>query len=174
VELQAKAAAKYDTSDEYEAAHWIEEITGTRVVGNFFGALRSGKVLCEVVNKIRPGVVTKVNLPGAPFKERENICNFLKACRSLGVKEYALFSTDDLYEEHNMLSVVRCVLALGGAVQRTVPEFAGPHLGIADTSNYKKDLKRELLPATQTGGLHGAMERSHIDVVSGQIVRGGC
>jgi len=110
-----------------------------------------------------------------PFRERENISNFLKACRNLGVQEYALFSTDDLYDENNPLSVVRCLHALGGAIQRTVPEFPGPHLGVADTSKAKRDQKREPKPVTQTGGLQGALERLHVDCTSHHlIVRGGC
>jgi len=173
-ELKAKAAAKYDAQAEEDAARWVQAITGEEVVGDFFDALRSGQVLCQLVNSIRAGSVAKINSAGMPFKERENISNFLRVCRSLGVQEYALFSTDDLYEEKNLQSVVNCVHALGGAVQRSVPEFRGPHFGVADTSNAKRDSRRELGPASQTGGFHGPMERSHLDVVSNQIVRGGC
>merc|ERR1719215_2531591 len=173
-ELQAKAAAKYDANAEEEAAHWIQAITGTEVVGDFFGALCTGEVLCHLMNAIRPGTVPKVNEAGMPFRERENISQFLRACRQLGVQEYALFSTDDLYDKKNMMSVIRCVHALGGAVQRSVPEFQGPRLGVADTSHAKRDSRREMAPVTQTGGLHTSMERSHLDLISGQVVRGGC
>merc|ERR1712217_783208 len=119
------------------------------------------------------GTIAKINESGRPFKERENISNFLKACRDLGVQEYAVFSTDDLYEEKNMWSVIRCIHALGGCLRRSVPEFTGPHLGVADTSRAKRDHKRDLSQATQTGGLHAAMERSHVDITSTAIVRGG-
>jgi hypothetical protein len=172
-ELQAKAAAKYDANMEEEAAQWIQAITGTTVVGDFFGALCTGEVLCHLVNTIRPGTVPKVNEAGKPFKERENISNFLMACRALGVQEYAVFSTDDLYEKKDLNSVVRCVHALGGALRRSVPEFTGPHFGVADTSKTKRDQKREFGQVTQTGGLCMAMERPHIDMTSNQIVRGG-
>lgn len=174
VELKAKAAAKYDAAAEEEAAQWIQAITGVKVVGDFFGALCTGEVLCQLLNAIRPGTIQKVNDAGMPFKERENISHFLKACRMLGVQEYALFSTDDLYEKNDLQSVVRCIHALGGALRRSVPEFQGPQLGVADTSKAKRDQKREFGPVTQTGGLYGAMERCHIDVTSNQIVRGGC
>ena len=33
-----------------------------------------------------------------PFKQMENISNFLKACRTLGVAEHDLFETVDLCE----------------------------------------------------------------------------
>jgi hypothetical protein len=173
-ELKAKAAAKYDPVAEEEAAKWVQAVTGEDVVSDFFDALRTGQVLCQLVNCISPGVVPKINAAGMPFKERENISNFLRACRALGVQEYALFSTDDLYDQKNLMSVVKCLFALGGSVQRTTPEFKGPHLGVADTSNARRDQKRSLGQASQTAGFHGPMERSHIDVVSNQIVRGGC
>lgn len=172
-ELKAKAAAKYDPIAEEEAAKWVQAVTGEDVVSDFFDALRTGQVLCQLVNCISPGVVPKINAAGMPFKERENISNFLKACRVLGVQEYALFSTDDLYDQKNLMSVVKCLFALGGSVQRTTPDFKGPHLGVADTSNARRDQKRSLGQASQTAGFHGPMERSHIDVVSNQIVRGG-
>lgn len=174
-ELEAKAQAKYDNDLEEDAALWVQDITGIQVTGDFFGMLKTGEVLCQLVNVIRPGSVAKVNASGMPFRERENISNFLKACRSLGVQEYALFSTDDLYDENNLMSVVKCLHALGGTVQRTVPEFSGPHLGVADTSNAKKDSKREIKPVTQTGGIHCALGRVHVDKTTHhQIVRGGC
>lgn len=34
-----------------------------------------------------------------PFKQMENISNFLKACRVLGVAEHDLFETVDLFEQ---------------------------------------------------------------------------
>ena len=174
-ELKAKAAAKYSHSAEEAAANWVQAVTGHHFQIDFGTTLRSGAILCDLVNCIRPGSISKVNAPGMPFKERENICNFLRACRSFGVQEYALFSTDDLYEEKNLMSVVNCLHALGGAVQRSVPQFPGPHLGVIDTSNTKRDFKRDLGPVSQTGGLRGPLERSHLDVVSNANVRvGGC
>jgi len=172
-ELKAKAENKYDQQAEEEASHWVQSITGVTVVGDLFNALRTGDVLCQLINCIRPGTITKINTSKMPFKERENISHFLQACRKWGVQEYALFNTDDLYEENNLLSVVRCLHALGGAIKSSVPEFHGPCLGVADKSNAKREEKRSFRP-TQTGGLQCAMMRSHVDVTSGQIVRGGC
>jgi hypothetical protein len=34
-----------------------------------------------------------------PFKQMENISCFLRSCRSLGVEEYEVFETVDLFEE---------------------------------------------------------------------------
>jgi len=139
-----------DDGIEDGAVKWIEALTGAQVAGNVAQTLHTGQVLCELVNKIKPGTIRNINNAGMPFKERENISNFIKACRTLGVQEYALFSTDDLYDAKNMLSVIHCIHALGGAVQRTVPEFIGPHFGIPDKSNAKRDMKRDLGCAQQT------------------------
>lgn len=178
-ELKAKAEAKYDLSAEDQAATWVEELTGMKVVGDFGPALRTGQVLCLLLNSIRPGTIRKINEPGMPFKERENITLFLKTCRAWGVHEYALFSTDDLYEVKNLSSVVKCIHQLGGVLRRAVPEFQGPHLGVADMSKAKRDHKRDFTSASQTEGLRSAMGRSHIDVVStgnirAPMNRGGC
>jgi len=173
-ELKAKNDRKYaeKKGDEEDAARWIQEITGHQVLGDFVGTLRSGQVLCQLINCIRPHTIKVINPPGKPFKERENISKFIQACRELGVKEYGLFSTDDLYEEVNILSVVKCIHNLGGAIQGSVPEFDGPTLGVADKSRTKGDFKRNLGIATVRGGLQCSMEKSHIDMTSGQIVRG--
>lgn len=178
-ELKAKAEANKDLSAEDEAGQWVEEITGFKVVGEFGESLRTGQVLCQLINNIKPGTIRKINEPGRPFKERENITMFIKACRDWGVHEYALFSTDDLYDEKNLSSVVKCIHQLGGVLRRAVPEYQGPHLGVADCSNAKRDAKRALAPASQTEGFRNAMGRAHIDMLSTGNVRaptsrGGC
>lgn len=43
-----------------------------------------------------------------------------QACRALGVAEHSLFETVDLYEIKDLGLVVRCLFALGSAVQLTV------------------------------------------------------
>lgn len=178
-ELKAKADDKYNSTAEDEVAQWVEDITGVKVMGEFGEALRTGQVLCQLINAIKPGTIKKINDAGKPFKERENISMFISTCRNWGVHEYALFSTDDLYDEKNLASVVKCIYQLGGVLRRAVPEFPGPHLGVADCSHAKRDAKRDLAPASQTEGFRNAMGRSHIDILStgnvrGPLTRGGC
>ena len=52
---------------------------GTEIVGGFGEALKDGTVLCQLINAIKPGSVKKVNKPGMPFRELENISAFLTA-----------------------------------------------------------------------------------------------
>lgn len=44
--------------------------------------------------------------------QMENISNFLKACRAVGVAEHSLFETVDLYEGKDIGLVVRCLVRL--------------------------------------------------------------
>lgn len=47
------------------------------------------------------------------FKQMENISNFLRGCRALGVPSFDCFETLDLYDEKNMTGVLRCVVLIG-------------------------------------------------------------
>jgi len=102
---------------------------GTQTLQDY---LKSGVVLCNLMNKIAPGTIKKINTGPAPFVQRENIENFLKGCRTVGLNETDLFVVVNLYEGSNMVTVVNCLEALGGAAQN-IPTFAGPHFGKART-----------------------------------------
>ena len=45
------------------------------------------------------------------------ILYFPRACRALGVQEYELFETVDLFEEKDMTTVLTCLHALGRTIQ---------------------------------------------------------
>jgi hypothetical protein len=77
------------------------------------------------------------------FKQMENVTNFIRACRSLGVLEKDVFNTVDLYEAKNLPSVQACLSNLGAA-SRSAPSFYGPYLGIAQVGIQAKDTKREV------------------------------
>ncbi|CAE7817363.1 unnamed protein product, partial [Symbiodinium microadriaticum] len=66
-----------------------------------------------------------------PFKQMENISNFLRACRAIGVREYELFETVDLYEEKDLGVVIVCLHALSRTAQASVPTFRGPYINHA-------------------------------------------
>lgn len=131
-ELAQKASDKYDYDMEDEAREWMSTIVGEKITGDFGPALQNGVILCQLVNAIQPGLVKKIETSTKPFPQRENITHFLNACRSLGVKEYQLFETVDLFEFKDLGVVVNCLFALGGTIQSSVPSFKGPKLGIKD------------------------------------------
>lgn len=170
-ELAAKAAAKFDPAIEKEVCEWLEKVSGVPKEGTTAEWLHSGKVLCMTANAIKPGFVKKINTMKAPFKERENISYFQNFMRECGVTEISMFGTDDLYDEKNMGSVLVAIYGLGGCLQTNMPNFE-PKLGVAVTSHVH-DGKRAAGPATQTGGLKGAMEVQSLYAGKREVAAGG-
>ena len=160
-ELARKAAEKYDYEMEDEARAWIETITGLELGDDFGEGLRNGVILCELVNKIHPGVVKRIESKSKlAFKLMENVSAFLKACRVIGVNEFDLFETVDLFELKDLGLVVRCLYSLGRAVQKNYPNFDGPTLGVKESvKNERQFTEEQLTEARNTPGLlsYGSM-----------------
>ncbi|KAJ9180309.1 hypothetical protein P3X46_008573 [Hevea brasiliensis] len=114
----------------YEAAGWLRKMIG--VVGGkelpaepseeeFLLGLRSGIILCNVINKVQPGAVPKVvegpsdsvTVPDgaalSAFQYFENVRNFLVAVEEMGLPN---FEASDLGQGGKSARVVNCVLAL--------------------------------------------------------------
>jgi len=110
-EIEQKMKAKYDVNEEEKVMDWIEIVTG-EPVDEFYPAIKSGVLLCQLINKIRPGTITKINTRPIPMLERENIQLYLNACCSLGVPSSDLFIVSDLYEKKNLGAVLQNLNAL--------------------------------------------------------------
>jgi len=132
--------------------------------------LKSGQVLCRLLNAIKPNTVSVVNTTDAPFSQMENISSFMSGARALGVPEYTMFGVPDLYEEKNMDSVTKCLFALGGAIQTSVPGFRGPKLGIKMHANVR-DEKRAKGPVNLADGFRGVIDMSHVNGMQTSHVR---
>ena len=77
-----------------KARAWVEEVIGERLPPGTFGdALKNGIGLCQLINAIQPGTITKIDTSTSPFKQMANISAFIQSCRKLGVREHALFET---------------------------------------------------------------------------------
>ena len=109
----ATSSAGYGGDLELEAQEWIEGVTGEAFEGGFEDSLRDGVKLCKLLNTIKPGAVRRVNTKEGQnkFKQMENISNFIRGCREIGVKEYSLFETVDLYEGKDVGLVVKCLVS---------------------------------------------------------------
>lgn len=84
-----------DASAGMKARVWVEEVIGKRLPGgdDFATAFRDGQGLCLLVNAFQPGTISRVETSTSPFKQMANISAFIRACRTLGVREHALFET---------------------------------------------------------------------------------
>ena len=67
--------------------------------------LKNGVVLCNLINKISPGAVTKFKKSGPAFLLMENVQSFLKAIKKYGVADEEIFQTPDLFEARNIPQV---------------------------------------------------------------------
>ncbi|XP_058048395.1 LIM and calponin homology domains-containing protein 1 isoform X16 [Ahaetulla prasina] len=82
-----------------EARRWIEQVTGKTFGDKHFrSGLENGVLLCELLNSILPGSVTKINRSSTPIAGLDNIALFLRGCREVGLKESQLFDPGDLQE----------------------------------------------------------------------------
>ncbi|KAF8401402.1 hypothetical protein HHK36_012341 [Tetracentron sinense] len=114
----------------YEAAGWLRKMVG--VVGakdlpaepseeEFRIGLRSGLILCNVLNKVQPGAVPKVVesscdsvlIPDgaalSAFQYFENVRNFLVAVQEMGLPT---FEASDLEQGGKSSRIVNCILEL--------------------------------------------------------------
>ena len=73
-------------------------------------------ILCQLMNKLSPGSVSKINTSGPSFKMMENANRFHEAIEKYGVAKGDIFQTNDLWEKKDIANVVNTLCALGRAV----------------------------------------------------------
>lgn len=116
----------------YQATHWLECFVGPLGISSqpsereFVSCLRSGLVLCNLINKVQPGSVPKVveihtptqsimwdSQPLPAYQYFENIRNFLVAVEDLKLPafEASVFERDNI-EAGSSTKVVDCILEL--------------------------------------------------------------
>ncbi len=119
---------------EQQARQWINAVRESQsqdVVSadaELADVLRSGLILCELLNAIRPEAAVKTSKSSFPAHQRENIGKFVEGCTALGVPDAENFETADLYEGTNLMQVWRCVASLG---KHTPESYTGPAMASA-------------------------------------------
>ena len=142
-----KLAGKRDPQLEEQVAAWIEQILGQKLPpGTYDEVLRDGVILCNLMNKLMPGCIQKINTSGGQFKMMENINRFQEAAKKWGVPEIDVFQTVDLWERRNIPQVTQCLMALGRACY-THPDYRGPCLGPKPAEENKREFTEEQLRA---------------------------
>lgn len=68
-------AAKRNPAQDAEAQEWIEAILGAKFPPGqaYDDVLKDGTILCQLINKLAPGSIAKINTSGGQFKFMENI-----------------------------------------------------------------------------------------------------
>ncbi|KAK7277786.1 hypothetical protein RJT34_22803 [Clitoria ternatea] len=114
----------------YEAAGWLRKMVGVVAAKDlpaepseeeFRLGLRSGIILCNVLNKVQPGAIAKVvespvdsglipdGAPLSAYQYFENVRNFLVAIQEIGIPT---FEASDLEQGGKSVRIVNSVLAL--------------------------------------------------------------
>ncbi|KAI4900468.1 hypothetical protein NFI96_012710 [Prochilodus magdalenae] len=110
--VSPQIAQKYDPQKEEELRYWIEEVTGMPIGENFQMGLKDGVILCDLINKLQPGSIKKINNSKLNWHKLENLGNFIKAILAYGLKPTDVFEANDLFENGNMTQVQTTLLAL--------------------------------------------------------------
>lgn len=157
-ECALKSAAKFSVERAQECLDWIEAVTEKKIdypegsalrdQQDFGIILKNGALLCELINKLRPGSVKKVNTMNAPFKQRENIELYLKGCENYGLHAQDLFQVNDLFEAKNLYMISDNLFALGGLAQRN--GYHGPVIGKKMATQNKREFDQSVLKAGQS------------------------
>jgi len=97
-------------------------------------ALKSGERLCKAANKISPGIIKNINKQKFAAMQRENISNYLIACKYMAFNKATMFETSDLYEGTNLVAVIENIYELAKRALRkgglpTVKEIEGKRGG---------------------------------------------
>ncbi|XP_026472114.1 muscle-specific protein 20 [Ctenocephalides felis] len=150
-QVRAKLAGKRDPEQEREAQEWMETVLGAKFPpGELYeDVLKDGTVLCQLMNKLSPGSVPKINTSGGQFKMMENINMFQKALKEYGVADIDVFQTVDLWEKKDLAQVTSTLFALGRQTYKH-PEWSGPYLGPKPADECKREFSEEQLKAGQT------------------------
>jgi hypothetical protein len=119
-ELAEKEAAKFDPQLQATVVHYIEDLTKERVGSDIIAGLKDGQILCKLGNAVKPGSIKTVNTSTMPFKQMENIANFLAMCRKeLKMAEHDLFTTADLYDGKSKVNVINGIVNFSRAATKS-------------------------------------------------------
>merc|ERR1711941_170021 len=115
---------QYCEKREEQAMDWIEAVTKEEI-DDFYENLKSGLVLCKLINSIYPNVVKKVGQKDVPLVHRDNIQQYLNACKRVGLNSGQSFNVNDLYEKKDLDAVINNIFALGMKAEYA-PAYNGP------------------------------------------------
>ncbi|KAK6484208.1 calponin-3-like [Huso huso] len=148
-EVKSKIAQKYDSQKEEELRVWIEDVTGMPIGGESFQkGLKDGVILCELINKLQPGSVKKINHSQLNWHKLENLGNFIKAILAYGMKPNDIFEANDLFESGNLTQVQTSLLALA-SMAKTKGINPKTDIGVKYADKQEKCFNEEKMKAGQ-------------------------
>jgi hypothetical protein len=87
-DIKIKEELKYNSELEQAVKDWICAVMGDAslfATGTFLAVLKSGVVLCKLINKLRADLISRISTSGVAYAQMENISSYLRACLGLGL-----------------------------------------------------------------------------------------
>jgi len=136
-DIAVKLMSKWDGSKAALCCEWIASRTNSSFPGDRSNPtpasiqewLKSGVLLCQLLNSLWPQTIVQINSGKMPFVQRENVAAYLTGCRKVGLRETDLFVTEDLFEGKNLIVVIDNICALGQLAKDK--KISGPQLSIS-------------------------------------------
>jgi len=155
-DIQKKLEAKYNLEQEVQCRAWIEEVLGEKLseqehgMNHFQSCLKDGRVLCRLLNTLNgEPLIKKINTQKMAFKQMENIEQFIKGCKTFGLKDGDIFQTADLYECQNMSQILLNLYALS-TVASSVHGYEGPCIGTKRATENVREFDEDTLNEGKT------------------------
>jgi hypothetical protein len=111
--------------------------------------LKSGVILCEMMNIIKPGSMKRISTISTAYKQLENLQNYLNMCRIMGMQASQLFESSDLVNGKFLSSILINLKTLQGIHER----YSKPTSGMAastSSSNLASSSSSTNLATTKT------------------------
>ncbi|XP_076847943.1 calponin 1, basic, smooth muscle, a [Brachyhypopomus gauderio] len=143
-EVRNKLVQKYDPQMEDELRQWMQEVIGRVISNNFMEGLKDGVILCELINKLKPGSVPKINRSSLNWHKLENISSFIRAISEYGLKPHDIFEANDLFEDMNHTQVQSTLITLAG-VAKTKGFYTKYDVGVKYATKHQRRFPSEKL-----------------------------
>eukprot|EP01088_Endostelium_zonatum_P010661 TRINITY_DN2419_c0_g1_i1.p1 TRINITY_DN2419_c0_g1~~TRINITY_DN2419_c0_g1_i1.p1 ORF type:complete len:1063 (-),score=322.49 TRINITY_DN2419_c0_g1_i1:2-3190(-) len=127
--LDVKKEFSYSRELEKHVQTWIEEVLSIKFSSNFIQSLKTGVILCDLMNKVFPNTIQRIHRhSNLKFTQMENITNFLDALKTkVGMKTEDLFLATDLWDEKNLKQVIDTLCNFAQII-RSKFSYSGPQM----------------------------------------------
>ena len=142
--------------DEKECKAYLKAVLGVNLKDeSLFSLLKDGQLLCLLINTISPLNPIKISNLKSPFKQMENIANFLLKLKLLNIPDCFSFQTVDLFEDKNMHQVGIAIFALSRHAHELGFPLVGPKRAVQNKRTFSDHQISESKAAVPllTGGL---------------------
>ena len=146
-DYEKKRVEGYDVALEKEVREWMEAVLGRPLEGaTFRESLMDGTAVCELINKLYPGMIKKIHKSPLVMFRRENFGFFQNACVKIGCKDNETAVFEDVYDDRNMGLFLINIVSLARNTQFK-PGYSGPILASArpPASGQKQNFTKEQL-----------------------------